>query len=58
MSVGSFLKSCKRVLRVATKPSKEEFFKTSKVTGLGIFLIGGIGFIVFLIFQFGGMLLG
>lgn len=58
MSIGSFLRSCKRVLKVATKPSKEEFWKTSKVTGLGILLIGAIGFVIFLIFQFGGMLLG
>lgn len=57
MSITSFLKSCKRVLKVATKPSKEEFLKTSKVTGLGILLIGGIGFAVFLIFSFGGLLL-
>lgn len=57
MSIGSFLKSCMRVLRVATKPSKEEFWKTSKVTALGILLIGAIGFVIFLIFQAGGMLI-
>lgn len=58
MDIISFLKSCKRVLKVATKPSKEEFFKTSKVTGLGILLIGAIGFVIFLIFQVGGMFIG
>lgn len=57
MSVGSFLKSCERVLKVATKPSKEEFLKTSKITALGIFLIGGIGFVIFLIFTLGGIYL-
>ncbi|MFP4045865.1 MAG: protein translocase SEC61 complex subunit gamma [Candidatus Aenigmatarchaeota archaeon] len=56
MDIRSFFKSCERVLKVATKPSKEEFFKTFKVTGLGILLIGAIGFAIFLIFQFGGML--
>lgn len=56
MSVGSFFKSCKRVLKVATKPSNEEFLKTSKVTGLGILLVGAVGFVIFLIFRFGGML--
>ncbi|MFP4150911.1 MAG: protein translocase SEC61 complex subunit gamma [Candidatus Aenigmatarchaeota archaeon] len=51
MSISSFFKSCKRVLKVATKPSREEFFQTAKVTAIGIGLIGAIGFAVFLIFQ-------
>ena len=38
-----------RVLKMARKPTNEEFSKTSKITGAGILLIGGLGFLVFLI---------
>jgi len=38
-----------RVLKMARKPTNEEFSKTSKITGVGIILIGGLGFLVFLI---------
>ncbi len=54
MSIKSFLKSCKRVLKVATKPKKEEFFQTAKVTAIGILLIGAIGFAIFMAFQLPG----
>ncbi len=51
MGIKSFLKSCSRVLKVATKPSREEFFQTAKITALGIVIIGSIGFGIFLLFQ-------
>jgi protein transport protein SEC61 subunit gamma-like protein len=38
-----------RVLKMARKPTNEEFNKTSKITGAGILLIGGLGFLIFLI---------
>jgi protein transport protein SEC61 subunit gamma-like protein len=38
-----------RVLKMARKPTNEEFNKTSKITGLGMILIGGLGFLIFLI---------
>ena len=46
-----FLKETGRVLRITKRPGKEEFMTTVKVTGLGISVIGGIGFIIFLIKQ-------
>ena len=36
-----------RVLKMARKPTNEEYSKTSKITLLGILLIGGLGFLVF-----------
>lgn len=51
-SVKSFVSQCKRVLLVAKKPSKEEFKQAAKITGIGIIILGLIGFIIFLIFQF------
>lgn len=38
-----------RVLKMARKPTDEEYSKTSKITGAGIILIGGIGFLVWLL---------
>lgn len=45
------LKKCKRVLKVATKPSRMEFSAAAKITGLGILLIGGIGFAIFIVYN-------
>lgn len=38
-----------RVLKMARKPTDDEYSKTAKITGLGILLIGGLGFVIFLI---------
>jgi protein transport protein SEC61 subunit gamma-like protein len=38
-----------RVLKMARKPTDEEFVKTSKITFLGMLAIGGLGFAIFLI---------
>jgi len=48
----SFLKQNRRVLKVTKKPSRDEYKITLKVSGLGILLIGFIGFIVYLIGVF------
>ena len=40
-----------RVLKMARKPTDEEYVKTSKITFAGILLIGGLGFAVFLIVK-------
>jgi protein transport protein SEC61 subunit gamma-like protein len=50
-SIGSFIKQCQRVLQVSKKPDREEFFNVSKITGLGIIIIGVIGFIISIIAQ-------
>lgn len=44
------LSNFKRVINVARKPSKEEFFSSIKITGSGIALIGVIGFVIFLVY--------
>ena len=38
-----------RVLKMARNPTNEEFEKTSKITGAGILIIGGLGFVIYLI---------
>ncbi|HDI13146.1 MAG: protein translocase SEC61 complex subunit gamma [Hadesarchaea archaeon] len=44
-----FLQNCKRTLQVAKKPEKDEYFQVTKITGLGILLIGFVGFIIMFI---------
>jgi len=44
-----FLYECKRTLQVARKPDKEEYLDVAKVTGLGILLIGLVGFMITMI---------
>ena len=38
-----------RVLKMARKPTNEEYEKTSKITGAGILLVGAIGFAIYII---------
>jgi protein transport protein SEC61 subunit gamma and related proteins len=45
----NFITECGRVLRVARKPSKHEFWTTAKVSGIGIMIIGLVGFLLHLI---------
>ena len=40
-----------RVLKMARKPTNDEYAKTSKITAVGIMLIGGLGFLIFLIAE-------
>ena len=42
-------KDCKRVLKVARKPGGSEYLDFSKITALGIVVIGVIGFVIVLI---------
>ena len=44
--IRSFIRECVRVLRVTKKPNSIEFKTIVKVSGLGILIIGSIGFIV------------
>ena len=48
----SFLTQCKRVFRITKKPSMEEFKVIVKISGLGIALIGLIGFLIQLVEQY------
>ncbi|MFH1788428.1 MAG: protein translocase SEC61 complex subunit gamma [Candidatus Altiarchaeota archaeon] len=50
-NVGQALSETKRILRLTRKPKKAEYGETAKITGLGIIVIGAMGFIVFLIAQ-------
>jgi len=45
-----FFQKCSRVLRVARKPTNYEVKQTSKVSALGILILGFIGFVVGIIY--------
>ncbi len=45
------LRSWERVLKLSRKPRREEFIAITKVTGLGVLVIGGIGFAIRMIVQ-------
>ncbi|MGC9516979.1 MAG: protein translocase SEC61 complex subunit gamma [Methanomicrobiales archaeon] len=50
----NFIRECRRVLHVSKKPDREEFMNVAKVTGIGIIIIGVIGFIINLAAQLVG----
>lgn len=54
IQIQSFIKEAYRVLRITKKPTKEEYKMVAKVTGLGILVIGALGFIIATV----GLLLG
>lgn len=49
--IRTFYQECVRVFKITKKPTKEEYKAIMKVSGLGILLIGLIGFIVHVIDQ-------
>jgi len=40
-----------RVIKMARKPTNDEYIKTITITGLGLILIGGLGFLIYLIWS-------
>ncbi len=40
-----------RVIKMARKPTNDEYIKTIMITGLGMALIGGLGFLIYLIWT-------
>lgn len=45
------LKEYGRVISISRKPTREEFVSILKICSLGILVMGGIGFIVQLVYQ-------
>jgi protein transport protein SEC61 subunit gamma-like protein len=40
-----------RILRMARKPSKQEFTQTSIICGIGMFILGFIGFVILVLMD-------
>lgn len=50
--LGSFTKQCIRVWHLLKKPDKQEFLTISKVSAIGLGLVGLIGFIITMIMTY------
>ncbi|MEM2839607.1 MAG: protein translocase SEC61 complex subunit gamma [Thermoplasmata archaeon] len=46
-----------RVLKMARKPTPDEYVKTNQITAIGLFLIGGLGFFIYWLFEYGADLI-
>ncbi|MCK4714603.1 MAG: protein translocase SEC61 complex subunit gamma [Candidatus Aenigmarchaeota archaeon] len=55
IDIKSKLLEWKRILQIARKPDRDEFFLSSKICTLGIVVIGIIGFLMYLAFAFLGL---
>ncbi|MGA2675562.1 MAG: protein translocase SEC61 complex subunit gamma [Methanobacterium sp.] len=53
-SIISFIKLNQRVLQIAKRPDREEYYNVARITGLGVIVIGVIGFIISIIAQLAG----
>jgi protein transport protein SEC61 subunit gamma-like protein len=42
-----------RVLKMARKPSGEEYVKISQIVAIGLILMGGLGFLIYWLFEYG-----
>ena len=51
MALRNLIERIKRVLLVSTKPDREEFKQSVKITGMGILIIGTVGFVIFILIQ-------
>lgn len=50
-SISQALKQYKRVLYISRRPDRDEYINVAKITGIGIIIIGVVGFVITLIAQ-------
>jgi protein transport protein SEC61 subunit gamma-like protein len=43
-----------RILRMARRPTSDEFSKVIIITGLGLIAIGALGFVIYYVMRYGG----
>lgn len=51
ISLKSFIKESLRILKITKKPNREEFKVIVKISGIGILLIGFIGFVITIVWK-------
>lgn len=49
--LGIFFQNSKRIMKVANKPKRKDYFLVFKICGIGIALLGAISFVIQLIFS-------
>ena len=48
----SFIERAKYVLKVSKKPTQEEIMENLKIVLIGMFVMGALGFFIYLLFKF------
>jgi len=46
MGVGSFINDSRRIMKLATKPSRNELWTSTKISLLAMVLVGALSFII------------
>jgi len=46
-----FLKNSKRILKIANKPKRKEYFLTFKICAIGLVVLGALSYVIQLIFS-------
>jgi len=52
LKIKSFTSQCARVWHLLRKPTKDEFVTVSKISAIGLGLIGVLGFLIAMIMNF------
>jgi protein translocase SEC61 complex gamma subunit len=55
MGARSFLQSARRLFHVAQKPNWEETYLLIKISLIGVLVVGGIGFVIRILFWLVGL---
>jgi protein transport protein SEC61 subunit gamma-like protein len=42
-----------RVIKMARKPTGDEYIRTTQIVSIGLLLLGGLGFLIYWIFEYG-----
>ncbi len=50
--LGSFLLQCKRVWHILRKPTRKEFLMVTKISAIGIGIVGVVGFAISIFMGF------
>lgn len=46
-----------RVVKMARKPTGDEYVKVTQITSLGLLLMGGLGFLIYWLFEYGSKII-
>lgn len=49
--IAKAISETRRILRLTRKPKSSEYNETTKICGIGIVVIGSLGFLIFMIFK-------
>jgi len=49
--IGLFFQNTKRILKIANKPGRKDYFLVFKICAIGLALLGGVSYVIQLIFN-------